>query len=81
MALVSEVAAAGGDAAERPELARKWINPIARLLCRAKEAEDAAAPVPAVARGAKRIEPPRRPTTDSKQTSDDFDDLDDGIPF
>jgi hypothetical protein len=80
MALITEVASVGGEAADRLEPVRKWIDSIARLLGRAKEAEDAAAPRLPAPKERKRIEPPRR-VIPAKQNSKRIDDLDDEIPF
>jgi hypothetical protein len=80
MALIVEVASIGGDAAEKLEPVRKWIDSIARLLGRAKEAEDAAAPRLPGPQERKRIEPPRR-TLPKRERSPAVDDLDDEIPF
>ena len=80
MALILEVASIGSEAAEKLEPARRWIDSIARLLGRAKEAEDAAAPRLPAPKERKRIEPPRRhlPEEERQRT---VDDLDDEIPF
>jgi hypothetical protein len=80
MALVLEVSATAGEAVENLEPARKWIDSIARLLGRAKEAENTAAPRLPGPMERKRIEPPRRPAEEEKST-EMFDDLDDEIPF
>jgi hypothetical protein len=80
MALIMEVASVGGEAADKLEPVRKWIDSIARLLGRAKEAEDAAAPRLPAPKERKRIEPPRRALPE-KARSRSIDDLDDEIPF
>jgi hypothetical protein len=83
MALVLEVASTGGEAAEKLEPVRKWIDSIARLLGRAKEEEDAAAQGLPAPEERKQIEPPRRSSAEKGKSacSDDFDDLDEDIPF
>jgi hypothetical protein len=80
MALVLEVSTTGGEAVEKLEPARKWLDSIARVLGRAKEAENTATSRLPAPKERKRIEPPRRPTEEEKST-EKFDDLDAEIPF
>lgn len=64
-AVVIDAAEVLGDAAERAEPARKWIDSISRLIWGAKMDEDEAKRLPAP-REVKQIEPPRKSNMDNE---------------
>ncbi|MFO0388770.1 MAG: hypothetical protein ACK502_03515 [Alphaproteobacteria bacterium] len=74
MALYVAVCSAIGEGVQKLEPARKWVDSIAELLGKAKEAEDSMPRLPHTER--KKLEPPRKQISSKKEEP-----LDDEIPF
>jgi hypothetical protein len=82
--LFIEVAGVTGEAAEKLEPVRKWLDSIAKFFGFAKSHEDAQAQLPAP-RHPKKIEPPRKqlpkPDINTHPSASPSDALDDDLPF